>query len=193
MRRLEAQYRLGRSPAIWEQFFKEFRDFEEILRKVPAETELKQALLRRVQDYASTLAQWNRYNQNIQRTLREIAGASQQLIPQAHAILGTAQAALTSAAAALAASQSRTSLFIILVGCSAVLIGLAFMADRAQHHAAADGLAQAMTRLARAIPPRASLPPRPGTNSVPWRAPSSCSATPCSSASGWRRARPSQP
>ena len=91
MRRQEAQYRLNQSSATWELFFKEFREFEAILRSLPAQTELKQQLARRVQDYASTLAQWNRYNQNIQRSLKEIADTSQQLIPQAHAILATAQ------------------------------------------------------------------------------------------------------
>src|SRR5262249_20338110 len=126
MRRQEAQYRLNQSSATWELFFKEFREFEAILRQLPVEAELKQQLARRVQDYASTLAQWNRYNQNIQRSLKEIADTSQQLIPQAHAILATAQERTTAATAALANSQSHTRWSIILVGCGAVLIGLAF-------------------------------------------------------------------
>ena len=105
MRRQEAQYRLNQSSATWEQFFKEFREFEAILRRLPARPELKQQLARRVQDYASTLAQWNRYNQNIQRSLKEIADTSQQLIPQAHAILATAQDRTGAATAALARSQ----------------------------------------------------------------------------------------
>ena len=75
---------------------------------MPAQTELKQQLARRVQDYASTLAQWNRYNQNIQRSLKEIADTSQQLIPQAHAILATAQDRTNAATAALGRSQSQT-------------------------------------------------------------------------------------
>ena len=36
MRRQEAQYRLNQSRATWELFFKEFRDFEAILRELPA-------------------------------------------------------------------------------------------------------------------------------------------------------------
>src|SRR5262249_30760658 len=126
MRRQEAQYRLNQSNVTWELFFKEFREFEAILRALPGQIELKQQLARRVQDYASTLAQWNRYNQNIQRSLKEITDTSQQLIPQAHAILATAQDRTNAAAAALARSQSNTRWIMILVGCGAVLIGLAF-------------------------------------------------------------------
>ncbi len=149
MRRQEAQYRLNQSSATWEQFFKEFREFETILRSLPLEPELKQQLARRVQDYASTLAQWNRYNQNIQRSLKEIADTSQQLIPQAHAILATAQDRTSAATAALAESQAHTRLIMILVGCGAVLIGLAFswLIGRSITRPL-DGLAQAMTRLA---------------------------------------------
>jgi methyl-accepting chemotaxis protein len=149
MRRQEAQYRLNQASTTWELFFKEFREFEAILRRLPAQTELKQQLARRVQDYASTLAQWNRYNQNIQRSLKEIADTSQQLIPQAHAILATAQDSTTAATAALARSQSRTRWIMILVGCGAVLIGLAFswMIGRSITRPL-NGLAQAMTRLA---------------------------------------------
>ena len=149
MRRQEAQYRLNQSSATWEQFFKEFREFETILRSLPLEAELKQRLARRVQDYASTLAQWNRYNQNIQRSLKEIADTSQQLIPQAHAILATAQDRTGAATTALAESQAHTRLIIILVGCGAVLIGLAFswLIGRSITRPL-DGLTQAMTRLA---------------------------------------------
>ena len=149
MRRQEAQYRLNQSSGTWELFFKQFREFEAILRQLPAQTELKQQLARRVQDYASTLAQWNRYNQNIQRSLKEIADTSQQLIPQAHAIVATAQDRTNAATAALAGSQSHTRWIIILVGCGAVLIGLAFswLIGRSITRPL-NGLAQAMTRLA---------------------------------------------
>ena len=138
MRRQEAQYRLNQSSATWELFFKEFREFEAILRQLPAQTELKQQLARRVQDYASTLAQWNRYNQNIQRSLKEIADTSQQLVPQAHAIVATAQERTNAATAALAGSQSHTRWHHhpgrLRRGADRAGVQLA---DRPQHHAAA--------------------------------------------------------
>jgi methyl-accepting chemotaxis protein len=149
MRRLEAQYRLNRSPATWESFFKEFRAFETILRSLPAESELKTQLARRVQDYSSTLAQWNRYRDNIQRSLKEIVDTCQQLIPQAHAIRATAQEHTNMATAALARSQSNTRLTIILVGVGAVLIGLvcSFLIGRSITRPL-EGLAYTMTKLA---------------------------------------------
>jgi methyl-accepting chemotaxis protein len=149
MRRLEAQYRLNRSAATWERFFKEFRAFETILRSLPAESELKTQLARRVQDYSSTLAQWNRYRDNIQRSLKEIVDSCQQLIPQAHAIRATAQEHTNSATAALARSQSNTRLTIILVGVGAVLIGLvcSFLIGRSITRPL-EGLANTMTKLA---------------------------------------------
>jgi methyl-accepting chemotaxis protein len=149
MRRLEAQYRLNRSSATWEQFFKEFREFETILRGLPIEGDLKQQLARRVQDYSSTLAQWNRYRDNIQRSLKEIVDTSQQIIPQAHAIRATALERTGAATAALARSQTNTRLTIILVGIAAVVIGLAFsLLIGRSITKPLDGLAQAMRQLA---------------------------------------------
>jgi methyl-accepting chemotaxis protein len=149
MRRLEAQYRLNRSASTWEQFFKEFREFESILRGLPIEGDLKQQLARRVQDYSSTLAQWNRYRDNIQRSLKEIVDTCQQLIPQAHAIRATALERTSAATAALSKSQSNTQLTIILVGVAAVMIGLAFsLLIGRSITKPLDGLAQAMRQLA---------------------------------------------
>ena len=127
MRRHEAQYRLTQSRAIWEMFFKEFRAFEETLRAVTVETPtLVDDLRRRVQDYASTLAQWNRHYQNIQKSLKDIIDVSQQLVPNAYAILAATQARTKAAAGALAQSQERTRHVIVWVGCGAVLLGLCF-------------------------------------------------------------------
>jgi methyl-accepting chemotaxis protein len=149
MRRLELQFRLNRSPATWELFFKEFRAFESILRSLPGEPELKQQLGRRVQDYSSTLAQWNRYRDNVQRSLKEIVDTSHQLIPQAHAIRANAQERTDAATVALGTSQSKTRLTIILVGIAAVLIGLvcSFVIGRSITRPL-EGLAHTMTKLA---------------------------------------------
>jgi methyl-accepting chemotaxis protein len=149
MRRYEAQYRLTRSSEIWDLFFKEFRDFEASLRDLPAEATQKQQLARRVQDYASTLAQWNRFNHNIIKALNDITEESARLVPQADAIMATARERTAGAAAALSASQTHTRNIIILVGCAAVLIGLVFSwwIGRSITRPL-DGLTQAMTKLA---------------------------------------------
>ncbi|MGH6771847.1 MAG: methyl-accepting chemotaxis protein [Xanthobacteraceae bacterium] len=149
MRRHEAQYRLSRSRAVWEDFFKEFRRLEDKLRLLAVETSLTQELRQRVQNYASTLAQWNRHHENVLKSLKDIVDSSQQLIPHAHAILDLTQARTRESKAALEVSQDRTRNIIIIVGCAMVLIGLAFSLwigrsiTRPLH-----GLAETMKRLA---------------------------------------------
>jgi methyl-accepting chemotaxis protein len=149
MRRLEAQYRINQSSATWEQFFAEFRELEATLRRLPIEAELRQQILRHAQGYTSTLAQWNRYSLNIQRSHKEISDTIQQLIPHAQAILTKAHDRTSAAETALSQSQSHTGLIIILFGCGTILIGLAFswLLGRSITQPL-DGLAQAMTRLA---------------------------------------------
>ncbi len=149
MRRYDAQYRLTQSREIWDLFYKEFREFEARLRELPAEASQKQQLARRVQDYASTLAQWNRFNQNILKALKDITEECAQLVPQADAIVARARERTAAAAAALSDSQAHTRNIIILVGCGAVLLGLAFSwwIGRSITRPL-DGLTQAMTKLA---------------------------------------------
>jgi methyl-accepting chemotaxis protein len=126
MRRYEAQYRQSRQIAIWEAFFKEYRAFGDVVQAIDAEPGLKTQLGASVKDYAANLAQWNRRAENTQNLLKDIALASQQLVPQADKILALAKRRAVAAAAALTASQARTRQFIVWVGCTAVLIGLAF-------------------------------------------------------------------
>ena len=138
MRRQEAQYRLNQSSGTWEQFFKEFREFEAILRELPVETELKQQLARRVQDYASTLAQWNRYNQNIQT----VAQGDRRHQPAAHSAgacdprdrAGSDQRRHRGARQIAVANASDHHPGWLRCGVDRACVQLA---DRAQHHAAA--------------------------------------------------------
>jgi methyl-accepting chemotaxis protein len=130
-------------------FFKEFRDFEETLLEMPVETSVTEPLRLRVQDYASTLAQWNRHNQNVHKTLKDIVDVSHELVPHAYAILTATQARTKAAATALDVSQARTQHIIVGVGCGAVLIGLffSFWIGRSITRPL-NGLANVMKRLA---------------------------------------------
>ena len=149
MRRYEAQYRFSRDKALWELFFKEYRVFEEKLRGVSADAQIKNRLSDLVKDYASTLAQWNRHYQNIQKSLTDVIDTSQQLVPQSNAILAMAQRRASAASAALAQSQRHTRNSIIGVGLAAVMIGLAFSYWIGRSITRPlKGLAAAMTRLA---------------------------------------------
>jgi methyl-accepting chemotaxis protein len=149
MRRYEAQYRQNRQTATWESFFKEYRAFGDIVQSVTAEPTMKAQLDTNVKSYAANLAQWNRRAENTQNLLKDIALGSQQLLPQADKIFDLAKRRAADASAALSASQARTKQFIIWVGCTAVLIGLAFSwwIGRSITRPL-SGLGNAMTRLA---------------------------------------------
>jgi methyl-accepting chemotaxis protein len=126
LRRYEAQYRFDRSPATWELFFKSYRSFEEKLAALLVDAQVKAKLGDLVKGYTSTLAQWNRQSQNIQKSLNDIVETSQQLAPQSQAIIAMAERRAEASATALAQSQRHIRTFIIGVGAAAVLIGLAF-------------------------------------------------------------------
>jgi methyl-accepting chemotaxis protein len=149
MRRYEAQYRQSHQTEIWEAFFKEYRSFSEVVRDIAAEPALKNQIEESVKAYAANLAQWNRRFENTRSLLEEIALGSAQLLPQADKIIALAEERAAAASAALEASQARTRSFIIWVGLTAVLLGLAFSwwIGRSITRPL-DGLANAMTRLA---------------------------------------------
>jgi methyl-accepting chemotaxis protein len=149
MRRYEAQYRYDRDPATWELFFKAYRGFEEKLNALLVDQDVKAKLGDLVKGYSSTLAQWNRQSQNIQKSLADIMESSQQLIPHANTLNSAADKRAEAAAAALAESQTHTRNVIIGVGAAAVLIGLVFSwwIGRSITRPL-NGLTAAMTRLA---------------------------------------------
>src|SRR5579863_1183968 len=149
MRRYEAEYRQSHQNETWEAFFKEYRSFSDIAKGIVADAALKTQLDNNVKTYAANLAQWNRRYENTQSLLQEITLGSQQLMPQADKIIALAEQRASAASAALSASQARTRSFIIWVGCTAVLLGLAFSwwIGRSITRPL-NGLAAAMTRLA---------------------------------------------
>ena len=86
----------------------------------------------RVKNYASTLAQWNRHYQNIQKSLTDITEASQALVPQSHAIVTMAQRRAAAAAATLSTSgrSASTSCFARRISSSARISGSCGAAGR---------------------------------------------------------------
>jgi methyl-accepting chemotaxis protein len=149
MRRYEAQYRFDRDHATWELFFKSYRSFEEKLAALLVDAQVKTKLGDLVKGYTSTLAQWNRQSQNIQKSLTDIVEISQQLVPHSQTIIVMAERRAEASTAALAQSQRSIRTFIIGVGAAAVLIGLAFSwwIGRSITRPL-NGLTGAMTRLA---------------------------------------------
>ena len=126
MRRYEAEYRLHRQKGTWELFFKEYRAFGQTLGDIVAARVMKDDLGRRVENYATTLAQWNRTSENIQALVLGIDVYSKWLLPHTERIISAAQEHASTASARLTASQQHTRTIIVWVGCLAVLIGLVF-------------------------------------------------------------------
>ena len=142
MRRYEAQYRFDRNPATWELFFKSYRSFEEKLSALLVDDQVKAKLGDLVKGYSSTLAQWNRQSQNIQKSVSEIIETSQQLAPQSQAIIPWRSTGLKSGRCLgpIAEPHPHSS-----SGAAAVLIGSVQLAGGLQHHAPAQRAHRAMT------------------------------------------------
>jgi methyl-accepting chemotaxis protein len=149
MRRYEAEYRLTRAPTIRRQFFEEIAHFNALFDSVDGAPSMREQLIDQVQAYSDAFAQWVTGVETVGSLIVLIESDTQSVIPLANKILNDARERVSVASAALAASQARTKQFIIWVGCTAVLIGLAFSwwIGRSITRPL-SGLGNAMTRLA---------------------------------------------
>jgi methyl-accepting chemotaxis protein len=149
LHRFEAQYRNTRDDSFRQQFADEFLSFNVLLDAVEASAPLKEQLARRIETYIETFSQWGMASSRVRPWVVYIDSSSEKMLPEADRIIAAARARADLAATILTASQDRTRLIIVWVGCGAVLIGLAFswLIGRSITRPL-DGLAQAMTRLA---------------------------------------------
>jgi methyl-accepting chemotaxis protein len=149
MRRYEAEYRLSQAAPIRQQFFDEVAHFNALFESVDGAPEMREPLIEKINAYADTFAQWIAGMDKIRPLIGAIDNDTQSMIPVADGILDGARKRASAASAALSASQARTKSFIIWVGCTAVLLGLAFSwwIGRSITRPL-NGLADAMTRLA---------------------------------------------
>jgi methyl-accepting chemotaxis protein len=149
MRRYEAQYRQRRAEDLRQQFADEFLNFNLIFDSIEESSALKMPLDQKMQAYVSTFSQWAMASSRVRPWVVMIDTSSEAMLPEADRIIASARARADDASTVLTASQDRTRNIIILVGCGAVLIGLAFswLIGRSITRPL-DGLAQAMTRLA---------------------------------------------
>jgi methyl-accepting chemotaxis protein len=149
MRRLEAEYRLTRVPAIRWQFLDEVARFNALFDSVDGAPEMREQLVNQVRAYADTFGEWVTGVDQVNMLIELIDTDTQSVVPIANKILDNARERASAAGAVLAVSQARTRQFIIWVGCAAVLIGLAasWFIGRSITQPL-NGLADAMTRLA---------------------------------------------
>jgi methyl-accepting chemotaxis protein len=149
MRRYEAEYRTKQTDLIQQLFINEARNFHRLLDEIVGAAVLKQQLDEQVKVYAKAFTEWSEgmdtsipYNSLIDVDTRD-------LMPAATKIIASMRASEAAASAALARSQMRTKLIIVMVGITAVIVGLAFswLIGRSITRPL-NGLARVMTRLA---------------------------------------------
>ncbi|HET7847453.1 MAG TPA: methyl-accepting chemotaxis protein [Pseudolabrys sp.] len=149
MRHQEAEYRLHPAELTQEQFTAGYKKFVDIFAKIDGTPEMKGKLEKQVKVYADTFGRWIEANDRVHPLRTIIDVDSQQMLPQANAIISSARQRAEIAATALSASQWRTRTSIIAVGVAMVALGLGFSwligrsITRPLH-----GLAGVMTRLA---------------------------------------------
>ena len=149
MRYYEAQYRNTRDENFRQRFADGFLVFNAASDAFDILPETKQPLDRQIQAYVDAFAEWALAASRVRPWVTSIDLSSEEMLPEADKIISSARARADDAAVTLVASQEWTRHAIILVGCGAVLIGLAFswLIGRSITRPL-NGLAQAMTRLA---------------------------------------------
>jgi methyl-accepting chemotaxis protein len=149
MRLSEAQYRNTRAENFRQRFADEFLDFSLSFDAAEGFAPIKERLSRQIQIYVDTFSEWALAASRVRPWVTSIDSSSEQMLPEADKIIASARARADDAAVMLAGSQEWTRSAIILVGCGAVLIGLAFswLIGRSITRPL-DGLGQAMTQLA---------------------------------------------
>jgi methyl-accepting chemotaxis protein len=126
MRRHEADYRLLRKEYLGQLFAAEFGRFSKMVEGVNMPAALKEQMLAEVKGYADALRAWGKEIDKIEPYVTLMNLEIEQMLPAANGIIQMVQKGTALSSAALTASQSRTKIFIIGVGITAVLFGLIF-------------------------------------------------------------------
>src|SRR3954451_3499599 len=149
MRRFEVQYRQNRIEFVRQRFAEESTNFNRIVQSVGGAPEQRARLIQQTQNYANTFAKWALASSKVRPWVVNIDTSSERMLPEADKIIAAAQERRNSASAALSASQRRTQIIILWVGCAAVFFGLCFSwwIGRGITRPL-NGLANAMKRLA---------------------------------------------
>jgi methyl-accepting chemotaxis protein len=149
MRRDEIEYRLTRARPAEKHFLDEVKNFNLLFESVDGAPSMKQKLNEQVQAYNYTFAQWVTSTDNIGPLVDLIAHDTESVLPEADKIIASSRDSAAEATSALTASRMRIRNFILWVGLTVVLIGLAcsWRIGRSITHPL-EGLAAAMKQLA---------------------------------------------
>lgn len=126
MRRFESEYRLTRTQLSQQLFFSEFSKFTTALQQVTGAPEQSQQLGQQVKTYADDFSEWMTSSDRVGPLIVLIESDTKNMMPAADELIEVGRTAYSAAFDTLTASQARTQMIIIGVGCAAVAIGLFF-------------------------------------------------------------------
>src|SRR5437660_1794965 len=126
LRRYEVQYRQNRIEFVRQRFADEVANFNRIFDSVDGASTPMERLRQQIQTYADTFAQWALASSKVRPWVVNIDTSTERMLPEADKIIESARERAQAASATLSASQTRTKIIIMWVGCAAVLIGLGF-------------------------------------------------------------------
>ncbi len=125
MRKFEAEYQRERMQFLQDQFFEQYKAFQQALQGIVTDDATKAAIDSGTKVYADVFAQWVESSDKVRPHFAIIDIDSQKMIPMADTLIASARRAASEASQALHKAQSRTRNIIISVGLAIVLIGLA--------------------------------------------------------------------
>lgn len=126
MRQDEAEYRVNSQDLTHQLFLAAHKKFATDFANIDGTPAMKDALVHEVNYYADTIEKWIKSFDQA-HTLRVLIDMdSQNMLPQADAIIASARDTSEAASAALTASQGYTRAGIIAVGIAMVALGLGF-------------------------------------------------------------------
>jgi methyl-accepting chemotaxis protein len=126
MRRYEVLYRQNKIEFMRQRFANEYTHFNKIFESVDGAPAMRERLSKQIKEYADVFAQWAMASSKVRPWLANIETSSERMLPDADAIITSAQKRASLASTMLSASQRRTKAIIVWVGCAAALLGLCF-------------------------------------------------------------------
>jgi len=149
MRQYEADYRLNQQELTKQEFMAAYKRFTDTFANIDGTPEMKSALEHQVKNYADVFTQWGDAFDRAYPLRKLIDIDSQNMLPQADAIIEGARASSDAATSSLVVALSRTRDGILAVGVTMVLLGIGFswLIGRSITRPL-DGLGTAMKRLA---------------------------------------------
>jgi methyl-accepting chemotaxis protein len=125
MRRFETDYQLSRMQFVHDQFFHQYKTFQQTLQESAVPEATKTSIGESVKDYVDAFLAWSESVEKVRPHFVILDVDSQRMVPMADEMIASARRTAADADRALHKAQARTRNIIIVVGFAAVTIGLA--------------------------------------------------------------------